>query len=128
MMLRQLSFIFLLSCAAFLQAEEQPAFAVDSQNALYLTPAGKYTKDDIAANQALTPAEKFKALKVSHNPHPKTGDIICPITKTKANPQCAWIIGGKSYQFCCPSCIDEFITMAKEHPELIKDPEEYIVK
>jgi len=53
---------------------------------------------------------------------PKKGDRICPISKTKANPTFVWIVGGKSYTFCCPPCIDEFVKTAKEKPDRIKDP------
>ena len=58
--------------------------------------------------------------------NPKPGDKICPITDTKANPKCTWIVGGKTYQFCCPPCIDEFVRLAKENPDKVKDPEEYV--
>ena len=92
---------------------------------LFLTPAGKYTMEDILANENLTRSQKFKDYISAHNPQPKKGDRICPISLTKANPSCTWIIGGKSYQFCCPFCIDEFLTLAKKSPEQIKDPEHY---
>jgi hypothetical protein len=61
---------------------------------------------------------------------PKPGDKICPVTMTKANPACTWIIAGKEYEFCCPPCVDEFVSWAKD-PELAKDilpPEEYVKK
>src|SRR5690242_12031143 len=69
---------------------------------LFLSPAGKYTKEDIAANGNITRSQKFRDYISAHNPQPKKGDQICPISLTKANPSCTWIIGGKSYQFCCP--------------------------
>jgi len=93
---------------------------------LYLTPAGKYTETDILANDSSTRSQQFKDFIASHDLHPKVGDTICPITLTKANPKCTWIIGGKSYQFCCPPCIDEFLLLAKEQPEKIREPEEYV--
>jgi len=94
---------------------------------LYLTPAGKYTLDDIAANENLTRSQKFRDYVSAHNPQPKKGDTICPISSTKANSSCTWTIGGKSYQFCCPSCIDEFVSIAKKSPEQIQDPDYYIM-
>ncbi len=45
---------------------------------------------------------------------------------TKANPKFAWIIGGKTYEFCCPPCVDEFVALAKSNPELINPPEFYV--
>lgn len=97
------------------------------EKTLYLTPSGKYTEADILANGKMTRSQKFKEFIPAHNLQPKAGDFICPITLTKANPICTWIVGGKSYQFCCPPCIDEFLLMAKEQPEKIKDPSGYLV-
>jgi YHS domain-containing protein len=50
------------------------------------------------------------------------------VTLTKANPKCAWIVGGKTYEFCCPPCVDEFVKTAKEQPAEIKEPEDYVKK
>jgi hypothetical protein len=96
------------------------------ENQLYLTPGGKYTTEDIHANGKMTRSQKFKDYISSHNLHVQTGDFICPITLVKANPACTWIIGGRSYQFCCPSCIDEFLALAKKSPQEIHDPEHYV--
>ena len=93
---------------------------------LYLNPAGKYSESDILANGSKVRSEKFADFIPAHNLHPEIGDAICPITLTKANPKCTWIIGGKTYQFCCPPCIDEFLLLAKEYPEEINDPESYV--
>jgi YHS domain-containing protein len=57
---------------------------------------------------------------------PKPGDRICPITETKANPKFVWVIGGKSYQFCCPPCIDEFLQKAKSSDDPLPDPEIFV--
>ena len=35
---------------------------------------------------------------------------------------------GKTYEFCCPPCVDEFVRMAKETPDQIKAPEMYVKK
>ena len=64
----------------------------------------------------------------SHDRKPKAGDKICPITRTKANPNITWVVGGKTYEFCCPPCVDEFVKTAKEHPEEIKEPGSYVKK
>jgi YHS domain-containing protein len=102
--------------------------ADDEEKDLYLTPGGKYTAADIAANGNVTPSIKFKGIKSAHDMHPKVGDRICPITDTKANPKFAWVIDGKSYQFCCPPCIDEFLKSAKSSTDELPDPESYIQK
>lgn len=99
--------------------------ADEAERKLYLTPGGKYTEADIKANGSVTVSEKFKGFKAQHDLKPKTGDKICPVTMTKANPKCSWIIGGKNYEFCCPPCVDEFVSLAKENPDDIKDPESY---
>ena len=74
----------------------------------------------------MTAAQKFKGQMASHDLKTKAGDKICPITLTKANPKFAWIVGGKTYEFCCPPCVDEFVRTAKEQPGELKDPESYI--
>lgn len=98
----------------------------DDEKTLFLTPGGKYTKEDIIANGNVTGSQKFRGFKPKHDLRPKVGDKICPITLTKANPQCTWIVGGKTYEFCCPPCVEEFVKLAKEQPDEIKEPEFYI--
>lgn len=100
----------------------------DEERALYLTPGGIYTEADIKANGSVTAGEKFKGKMAKHDMKPKAGDKICPITMTKANPKFTWIIGGKSYEFCCPPCIDEYVLLAKTSPKEVLDPSEYIKK
>ena len=104
-----------------------PNKVVDSdEQKLYLTPGGLYTEADIKANGNLTASQKFKGFRASHDLKPKPGDKICPVTLTKSNPECTWIVGGKKYEFCCPPCVDEFLTQAKSNPELVKKPEDFI--
>lgn len=104
-----------------------PAMAAATEvRDLYLTPGGIYTADDIIANGNMTAAEKFKGLVSSHDMKPKAGDKVCPITKTKANPKFRWIVGGKAYEFCCPPCVDEFVKTAKNSPNEIKEPADYV--
>lgn len=93
---------------------------------LYLTSGGIYTQADIEANGNMTASQKFVDFMSAHDMNPKPGDRICPITMTVANPECAWIVGGKSYEFCCPPCVDEFVRLAKTEPDSIKSPDEYI--
>ncbi len=97
----------------------------DAERALYLTAGGKYTDADIKANGGVTASVKFKGIKAEHDMKPTSGTKICPITMTKANPKFSWVIGGKTYEFCCPPCVDEFVQLAKDKPEALKDPEEY---
>lgn len=100
----------------------------DEERKLYLTAAGIYTYDDIKANGSMIASEKFKGFKATHDIKPKVGDRICPVTLTKANPECTWIIAGKKYEFCCPPCVEEFVKLAKESPKDVKQPEEYVKK
>ena len=98
----------------------------DGERTLYMTAGGKYTEADIKANGNMTASQKFKGVASSHDMFPKQGDRICPITLTKANPNFTWIIDGKPYQFCCPPCVDEFVKLAKEDPEQVKNPDSYV--
>jgi hypothetical protein len=100
----------------------------DKEAELYQTPGGIYTAADVKANGNTTVTAKFKDLKIAHDLKPKTGDKLCPVTLTKANPELTWIIGGKKYEFCCPPCVEEFVTLAKTKPDEIKAPETYIKK
>lgn len=93
---------------------------------LYLSAGGKYTLEDIAANGSVTRSQKFKNFVSTHDRNPQAGDILCPVTGVKANPECVWIIAKESYQFCCPNCIDEFLILAKEQPEKVKTAASYV--
>jgi hypothetical protein len=94
--------------------------------ALYLTPGGKYTTADIKANGNMTAEQKYGGKMSEHDMDPQPGDKICPITATKANPEFTWVVGGKTYEFCCPPCIDEFVKKAKQRPQKIKEPGAYV--
>jgi YHS domain-containing protein len=91
-----------------------------------LTAGGKYTVADIQANGNMTASQKFKGFRAQHDLSPKQGDKICPVTLTKANDKCSWIVGGKTYEFCCPPCVDEFVKMAKQNPDDLKEPHAYV--
>ena len=93
---------------------------------LYFTPGGKYTQADIDANGKLSAGTKFRGFMSKHDMNPKPGDLICPVTFTKANPKIEWQVDGKKYLFCCPPCVDEFVRMAKEEPDSIKAPKDYV--
>lgn len=109
--------------------EAMPAKVLDTEETrLYLTPGGRYTAADIAANGNRTASEAFKGFSAAHDHKPKAGDRLCPVTLTKANPACTWVVGGQRYEFCCPPCVDEFVALAKEKPDQIKPPGEYVKK
>jgi hypothetical protein len=110
-------------------AAEMPAKVTDDEERrLYLTPGGLYTEADIAANGRRTASDQFKGFRAKHDSHPKAGDRVCPVTNTKAHPDCRWVVGGKTYTFCCPPCVDEFVRQAKEKPGTIRAPDEYVQK
>jgi YHS domain-containing protein len=111
--------------AAHADADMPNKVAGADERQLYLTAGGKYTAADITANGGLTASQKFKGVQAAHDLNPKPGDKICPVTLTKANPKFSWVIGGKTYEFCCPPCVDEFLQLAKEKPDEVKAPEEY---
>lgn len=105
---------------------EMPSKATDDEEqALYTRPGGVYTEADIEANGNQTPGQKYRGIRSKHDRNPKPGDRICPVTKTKANPQFEWTVGGKKYTFCCPPCIDEFVRNAKESTTPLPDPDTY---
>jgi hypothetical protein len=97
----------------------------DKEKDLYLTPGGIYTAQDIEKNGRTAPRLKFKGLEASHE-DPQTGDRICPISKSKASDNFRWWVGGKEYKFCCPPCVRDFVRLAKEQPDKIKEPASYV--
>lgn len=101
--------------------------ADDAERQLYLTPGGLYTQADIEANGNVTASQKFKGLRASHDLKPQSGDLLCPITLTKANSQFSWVVNGKEYLFCCPPCVDEFVALAKSGGP-IGDPGDFVQK
>lgn len=100
--------------------------ATSKEKELYLSPGGAYTDADIKANGNDLPSKKFRGIKVSHDLKPKVGDRICPITLTKANPGYSWVIAGQSYQFCCPPCLEEYLTQAKKDPTSLKPADSFV--
>lgn len=120
---------FRIAFTSAVEAHDDPMpdkVADKEERELYLTPGGLYTEADIEANGRVTASERFEAFTAKHDLHPQPGEKICPVTLTKANPQCTWIIGGKTYQFCCPPCVDEFVKLAKEDPDAVKAPDAYV--
>jgi hypothetical protein len=89
----------------------------DEERQLFLTPQGKYTAADIAANGPQLPSEKYSGFRAVHDVNPQPGDRLCPVTRTKGNPACTWIIDGQKYEFCCPPCISEFVRAARQAPD-----------
>jgi hypothetical protein len=97
----------------------------DAAQKVFGTSGGIYTDADIKANGTKTPEEKYKGIRAKHDTEPKPGDKLCPISETLANPQFTWVVGGKTYEFCCVPCVEEFVSAAKEKPDSIKPPDAY---
>lgn len=93
---------------------------------LHLAPGGKYTRADIETNGETVPSQKYRGFRARHDVNPRTGERLCPVTRTKASSDCTWTVGGRVYQFCCPPCIDEFVRLAKQSPEDIQPPDAYV--
>lgn len=104
----------------------RPLSAADRE--LFLTPGGAYTAADIQANGNTGVYQKYPDFVAAHDAKPKPGDRVCPISETKANPKLTWVVGGKTYAFCCPPCVAEFVTLAKKNPKAIKAPTAYVQK
>lgn len=94
---------------------------------VFLKPGGIYTEADIQANGNVLPSAKYEGINWPHDDL-EPGDKTCPVTSNKADDRCEWIVNGKKYVFCCTPCLTKFVTWAKEQPEKIKDPSEYVNK
>lgn len=95
---------------------------------LFLKPGGVYTQADIEKNGGTVPSVKYRGVAFDHDDDLKPGDKLCPVTVNKADEKCSWWVNGKKYEFCCPPCLEKFVRQAKESPEKIKDPSEYVQK
>lgn len=96
---------------------------------LFLTPKNLYTEKDIAANGNTVPSVKFKSIdEWPHLDDMKVGDKVCPVTKNKADARCTWVVNGEKYEFCCPPCLHKFVGWAKNQPDKVKPPREYVYR
>jgi hypothetical protein len=113
--------------AAAPHADAMPASVAgtDEERDLFLKPGGRYTIDDIKANGSVVASERYRDFRPMHDLKPKVGDRICPITLTKANAKCTWVVAGQTYEFCCPPCIEEFVKLAKEQPDDLQPPDSF---
>lgn len=107
---------------------EAKSTADPEEQKLFFIPGGLYTQADIDANGSQLPLDRFRGIVSAHDMNPKKGDLLCPITMTKASEKFPWQIGGKTYYFCCPPCIGEFVKQAKEKPEGFPSPADLIKK
>jgi len=48
---------------------------------------------------------------------------ICPVMGGKASPDYSYVYNGKTYYFCCPSCIEEFKKDPAKYANKIKEIE-----
>ncbi len=96
-----------------------------AEAALYSAPGGKYTKDDIRTNGPTPAAQRFRGERVPHDSRPAAGERVCPVSKARASAKFPWVIGGREYLFCCPPCIDEFLSAAKSRPDEVREPGSY---
>jgi hypothetical protein len=104
------------------------AHAGDDGEELFATPGGKYTEEDVQANGRRTAASKYAGFTTSHELRPRPGEKSCPVSRARASAACTWLVAGKTYEFCCPPCVAEFLHRAKEHPQSVKEPEDYVKK
>jgi YHS domain-containing protein len=98
----------------------------DEQQRLFLSTGGKYLDGDIRENGGCPSDAQWAAAAPSHDHAPKTGDRLCPVSGIKAEATFTWAISGQKYWFCCQPCIDEFVLLAKEKPDMVKPVEHYV--
>ncbi len=125
-----LIFVLAMRYGMFAPSEASMPRAANSQEeqTLYTTIKGRYTQADIDANGGKTATQKYRRFQARHDFNPQSGDRLCPITRTKANPACTWVVDGHNYQFCCPPCIDEFVRQARQSSEPLPVPGDFIKK
>jgi hypothetical protein len=119
-------FTFTFDWQSPMSVEEHAAQVAEEQRRLYLTPAGRYTEADITAAGRQTAVGQYRGYRVRRLVQAGPGERFCPITRMKCDDGITWIVGGEQYRFCCPVCIDDFIVAARERPDEIKAPREYV--
>jgi len=102
--------------------------AAELVRSVVLTPKGQYTWADTEAEKQGVPTEKYRELKVIHDMRPKPGDRLCPVTRAKAAPRIQWQVDGRTYLFCCPPCIVDFIEAARASIKPMIAPEQLVKK
>ena len=119
-------FTFDFDWQSALSADEHAARVADEQRRLYLTAGGRYTGADVRAAGGKTAVERYRGFRVRRLVRALPGDRVCPVTRMKADDGITWTVGGGEYRFCCPVCIDDFVLKARERPDEIKAPGEYV--
>lgn len=104
------------------------AARIGQQAKFFRTPGGKYTEADVRANKGYSAFEQYRGFQPKHDLNPRPGDRLCPVSSTKATLDCTWVVGGATYAFCCPPCIEEFLKGAKHRPEVVQPPGTYVKK
>ncbi|MBI2806266.1 MAG: hypothetical protein HYX68_14905 [Planctomycetes bacterium] len=102
--------------------------AAEIERALVLASKGKYTQADVEAAEKQLPSEKYLGIIVVHDLRAKTGDSLCPVTRAKTDPRIRWQVNGRTYQFCCPPCIVEFVGAAQASSKTMVAPEDLVKK
>jgi hypothetical protein len=119
-------FEFALQWQSSISEAEHAAHVAKEQQRLYLTPGGRYTEADINTTERQTAVKRYRGQRARRLVPAQKGERMCPVTRMKPDERFVWTVGGKVYQFCCPVCIDDFVNAAREMPESIKAPEEYV--
>ena len=96
--------------------------AIESERSVIFTPGGRYTAADVAVAGKTLPWDRFQSVKVVHDLRPNAGDILCPVTRAKADDRISWHVNGNRYLFCCPACILEFVEWAHSNPDNLIEP------
>jgi len=96
--------------------------------ALFSTPGGAYTKDDIAKNGSIPPHERFDRVEFLYSMKAHEGDPIDPILHTKTAGAFDWYVNGQVYHFASIASLEEFVIRAKQDPKSIQSPDHYVEK
>ena len=121
-------FDFAVASGEASDAPERSQAAAAFERDLVLKPRGAYTQEDINASGRDIPSLKYKDVRTRHSTRPKRGDRLCPVSRIKADARITWVVRGKTYQFCCPPCVVDFVALAKDRPDDIVAPEDLVSK
>lgn len=90
------------------------------------TPGGAYTKEDIAKNGTIPPAQRFGDVQFLYTMKAFPGQATDPILGTKVSGAFDWYVGGQCYHFASVPSLEEFVMRAKKDPSSVMPASHYV--
>jgi hypothetical protein len=108
-------------------SDEAKIEELDKQaEAVFSTPGGMYTADDIRKNGKEAPFARFHAFVYSYSMRALPKQYMDPVCGTRTSPIFNWYVGGQMYHFACVPTLEEFVMRAKKSTAPLPSPDSFI--